>query len=100
MFKDYNMNQVILPLDLEKKLQENDIAFHIHHLVESIPTEAFVPFYKETGCPSYHPKMMLKIILVTIYMLQMSWLGICIIQPLLTLVYIFHIRMDSFVCGN
>ena len=63
MFKDYNMNQVILPLDLEKKLQENDIAFHIHHLVESIPTEAFVPFYKETGCPSYHPKMMLKIIL-------------------------------------
>ena len=63
MFKNYNMNQIVLPLDLEKKLQENDIAFHIHHLVESIPTEAFVPFYKETGCPSYHPKMMLKIIL-------------------------------------
>ena len=58
MFKDYNMNQLILPLDLEMNLQKNDIAFHIHHLVESIPTEAFAPFYQETGCPSYHPKMM------------------------------------------
>ncbi|MEL5989627.1 transposase, partial [Kurthia gibsonii] len=28
-----------------------------------IPEEAFAPFYKATGCPSYHPKMMLKIIL-------------------------------------
>ena len=63
MFKNYNMNQLILPLDLEIQLQKNDIALHIHHLVESIPIEAFAPFYQETGCPSYHPKMMLKIIL-------------------------------------
>lgn len=33
MFQYYNMNQVVLPLDLEIKLKENDIAFHIHHLV-------------------------------------------------------------------
>lgn len=63
MFKDYNMNQLVLPLDLEVKLQENDIAFHIHHLVESIPQEAFAPYQNLTGCPSYHPRMMLKIIL-------------------------------------
>lgn len=63
MFKDYNMNQLILPLDLEIKLQENDIAFSIHHLVESIPEKAFDPFQRHTGCPSYHPRMMLKIIL-------------------------------------
>ncbi|OIJ17225.1 hypothetical protein BKP37_01465 [Anaerobacillus alkalilacustris] len=30
MFKNYNMNQLVLPLDLEVKLQNNDIAFHIH----------------------------------------------------------------------
>ena len=41
MFKNYNMNQLILPLNLEVKLQKNDIAFHIHHLVESTPQEAF-----------------------------------------------------------
>ncbi|WP_342468433.1 IS1182 family transposase [Ureibacillus sp. FSL K6-3587] len=63
MFKYYNMNQLVLPLDLEIKLQENDIAFHIHHLVESIPDEAFQPFLRNTGCPAYHPRMMLKIIL-------------------------------------
>ena len=63
MFKDYNMNQLILPLDLEVKLQNNDIAFHVHHLVESIPQETFEPFLRNTGCPAYHPRMMLKIIL-------------------------------------
>ena len=63
MFKDYNMNQLILPLDLEVKLHKNDIAISIHHLVESIPNEAFAPFIHHTGCPSYHPRMMLKLIL-------------------------------------
>lgn len=63
MFKDYNMNQIVLPLDLAIKLQENDIAFSIHHLVESIPEEAFDAFKRQTGCPSYHPRMILKVIL-------------------------------------
>ncbi|MEK5520862.1 IS1182 family transposase [Heyndrickxia sp. FSL W8-0423] len=63
MFKNYTMNQLVLPLDLEVKLQKNDIAFHVHHLVESIPHEAFEPFQRNDGCPAYHPRMMLKIIL-------------------------------------
>ncbi|WP_198663160.1 transposase, partial [Paraliobacillus zengyii] len=44
MFKDYNMNQVILPLDFEIKLQKNDIAYTIHDLVEQIPDKAFSVF--------------------------------------------------------
>lgn len=63
MYKQYNMNHIVLPLDLEVRLHEKDIAFSIHHLVESIPNEAFVSFLRHTGCPSYHPKMMLKLIL-------------------------------------
>jgi transposase len=63
MFKNYIMNQLVLPLDLEVKLQNNDIAFHVHHLIESIPHEAFEPFLRNEGCPAYHPRMMLKIIL-------------------------------------
>lgn len=63
MFKNYTMNQLVLPLDLEVKLQNNDIAFHVHHLVESIPHEAFEPFLRNEGCPAYHPRMMLKVIL-------------------------------------
>ncbi|WP_112181966.1 IS1182 family transposase [Paraliobacillus zengyii] len=63
MFKDYNMNQVILPLDFEMKLQKNDIAYTIHDLVEQIPDKAFSVFLHETGCPAYHPRMMMKVIL-------------------------------------
>ncbi|SES38948.1 IS1182 family transposase, partial [Salisediminibacterium halotolerans] len=63
MFKDYNMNQVILPMDLAYQLQKDDVAFAVHDLVESIPTEAFERFHRKTGCPAYHPKMMLKVIL-------------------------------------
>src|SRR5690625_1975692 len=63
MFKHYTMNQVILPLDLEIKLPKNDIAFTVHELVESIPEEAFGQYARQTGCPPYHPKMMMKIIL-------------------------------------
>ncbi|HSN67525.1 MAG TPA: hypothetical protein VLS94_12860, partial [Fusibacter sp.] len=48
MFKNYNMNQLVLPLDLEIRLQENDIAFTVHHLVESIPDDAFEPFIRTT----------------------------------------------------
>ncbi|TFB14060.1 IS1182 family transposase [Filobacillus milosensis] len=63
MFKDYNMNQVVLPLDLEIKLDKNDIAYTVNDLVEQMPEEAFSGFSRSTGCPAYHPKMMMKIIL-------------------------------------
>jgi len=63
MFKHYTMNQIVLPLDLERKLQENDIAFAVNDLVENIPDEAFVCFLRQTGSPAYHPRMMMKIIL-------------------------------------
>jgi len=63
MFKHYTMNQVILPLDLEVKLDKNDVAFAVNDLVESIPDESFEDFARSTGCPAYHPRMMMKIIL-------------------------------------
>lgn len=46
MFKHYIMNQVILPIYLAVKLPKKDIAF-----------------VRQTGCPAYHPRMMMKIIL-------------------------------------
>lgn len=63
MFKEYTMNQLILPLDMEMKLQKDDIAYAVNDLVESIPQEAFTGFLRETGCPAYHPRMMMKILL-------------------------------------
>lgn len=63
MFKHYTMNEVVLPLDMERKLRENDIAFTVNQLVEGIPDEAFAGFLRETGHPAYHPRMMMKVIL-------------------------------------
>src|SRR5699024_5152937 len=63
MYKHYTMNQVILPLDLEIILEKNDVAFAVNDLIESIPTESFQSFERNTGCPAYHPRMMMKIIL-------------------------------------
>jgi transposase len=63
MYKHYNMNQLVLPLDLEIKLQKNDIAYTINEFIESIPNEAFENFLRQTGRPAYHPRMMMKIIL-------------------------------------
>ena len=33
MYQNYNMNQLVLPIDLEVKLQENDIAFAVFRKV-------------------------------------------------------------------
>src|SRR5699024_12799718 len=63
MYKQYNMNQMILPLDLEIKLEKNGIAYAVNDLVEQIPSQAFGGFRRSTGCPAYHPRMMVKLIL-------------------------------------
>ena len=47
MYKNYNINQLVLPLNLEIKIQDNDIARHVNNLVESIPKKAFDKYYKE-----------------------------------------------------
>ena len=52
-----------MPLDLEIKLEKNDIAFAVNDLIESIPAKSFQKFERSPGCPAYHPRMMMKIIL-------------------------------------
>ncbi|RSU14835.1 transposase, partial [Vagococcus carniphilus] len=63
MYKNYNMKQVTLSLDLEIYLEKNDIAFAINELVESIPSHVFSVFDHQMGTSSYDPRMMLKLIL-------------------------------------
>ncbi|PNZ82946.1 IS1182 family transposase [Staphylococcus microti] len=63
MYKEYNINQLTLPIETEISFPENDIASIINKLVESIPQETFNQYYNHRGPSSYHPKMMLKIIL-------------------------------------
>ena len=63
MYKDYNMNQITLPLDLEVIISEDDVAMAVNELVESIPDTEFQSFEHTFGATSYHPRMMMKLIL-------------------------------------
>ncbi|PCF65015.1 transposase [Staphylococcus intermedius] len=63
MYKNYNLFQLTLPIEIEMSFPENDVAFVINKLVESIPQEAFNSYYSQIGPSSSPQKMMLKIIL-------------------------------------
>ncbi|TDL95225.1 transposase, partial [Macrococcus brunensis] len=63
MYKNYNTNQLILPLDTRILFGDKDLCVIIHDLVESIPESQYSKYYNSRGASSYHPKMMLKIIL-------------------------------------
>ncbi|EGP4963561.1 TPA: IS1182 family transposase [Enterococcus faecium] len=63
MFKNYTINQTILPLDMEQYIPETDVAFAVNALVEAMPQTLFLELEEQLGRPAYHPKMMLKIIL-------------------------------------
>lgn len=63
MYINYNMDQLILPMDLETMIPENHVSRTIHQQVEEIPEVAIQNWQMAEGRPSYHPKMMLKVIL-------------------------------------
>ena len=63
MYKNYNMNQITLPLETEILIPDNGISKAVHTLVESMPEDVFDEFGQSQGASSYHPKMMLKILL-------------------------------------
>src|SRR5690625_2616335 len=46
MYKIHTMNQLTLSIDLEIKLQQNDIPYVVNDLVEKYPTKLFIFFPK------------------------------------------------------
>ena len=63
MYKDYNMTQLTLPMETSVLIPTNDISRHVNDIVETIPDNEFDEFRHHRGATSYHPKMMLKVIL-------------------------------------
>ncbi len=61
-FIDYNMDQLILPMDLELKVPPHHLARIVHEAVENLDEYILLQEYKGGGRRSYHPKMMLKIL--------------------------------------
>src|SRR5690625_461213 len=62
-FKPYNNKQIQVIYDIEALIPENHEARVVDEFVEAVPDEKLFSHYKGGGRPSYHPKMMLKIII-------------------------------------
>lgn len=61
-FIQYNMNQLMLPMDISELIPSHSIARVVNEMIERIPDSRFLPYYKGGGRSNYHPKMMTKIL--------------------------------------
>ena len=62
-FKSYNMNQQSLPMSLEDLIPESHVVRVINEYIERMDIEPLLERYKGGGRASYHPKMMLKVLI-------------------------------------
>jgi transposase len=68
MFKSYTTNDnLLLPPTLGDFIEEKDPVRVINRIIESVDLKALLEKYPGGGCPAYHPRMMLKL-LVYAYM--------------------------------
>lgn len=62
-FKDYNPNQLMfLPPSLEELIPSHHAGRTVHEVIERIDLSRVYARYSENGCSSYHPKMLLKVL--------------------------------------
>ena len=62
-FKDYTMNQLQLPLSFEDFIPQNHLVRVVNTIVDSLELTPLYDKYKDGGCPAYHPRMMLKVMI-------------------------------------
>ena len=64
MFKKYDQKQqFLLPFNLEEFVSEDHISRVINELFDVVDISAIESTYSEEGCPAYHPRLLLKILL-------------------------------------
>jgi len=62
-FKDYNQNQLmLLPPSLDDLIEENHPVRVVNKIIDSIDIRSLLRKYKGGGSSSYHPRMLLKIL--------------------------------------
>jgi len=63
VFKDYSPNQILLlPPSLEEMIPMNHPVRVVNQVIDSIDLDVLLKNYKGGGCSSYHPRLMLKIL--------------------------------------
>jgi len=63
IFKTYTPNQILLfPASLEEKIDQNHPVRIVNTVIERINIDSLIRKYKGGGSSSYHPRMMLKVL--------------------------------------
>ena|GEM_PF-915451 len=63
MHINYNMNQLYLPTDHEAEIPANHVVQVVNEAVDLLSDAIFDSAYPGGGRPSYHPKMLTKVII-------------------------------------
>jgi transposase len=64
VFKDYNPNQMmLLPPSLEEMIPESHPVRVVNQVIDTIDMDPLVSKYKGGGCSSYHPRLMMKVLI-------------------------------------
>lgn len=63
VFKDYNINQnLLLPPSLEELIAPNHPVRVVNQVVDNLNLDSILEKYEGGGCPAYHPRLMLKVL--------------------------------------
>jgi len=64
VFKDYNFNQnLLLPPSLEELIAPNHPVRVVNLVVDNLNLNPILAKYEGGGCPAYHPRLMLKVLI-------------------------------------
>ena len=64
MFKKYDQKQqFLLPINLENFIPEDHIGRILNDIIDAIDITTFESKYSKDGCPAYHPRLLIKILL-------------------------------------
>ena len=53
---------MLFPLDLGENIPENDPVRIVSRIVDGLNIDSLVEIYEAFGCPSYHPRILLKVV--------------------------------------
>jgi len=62
-FKNYEQNQLMIPMEWRTLIDKNDVVFVLNDVIEQMNIDKILETYSPLGTDSYHPKMMLKILM-------------------------------------
>lgn len=63
MYIEYTMDQLSLPMDLQEDIPQNHLVRVVNDAINRLDTKVFTQAYPGGGRDSYHPKMLMKVII-------------------------------------